>query len=156
MKARIHIFGGNLYWLGAVERYMRAWFGERVDLVIYSYRELSSGMNKDDFSFDAAIADAADSSTRTRDISIRSSGLDLYRSAPGKVVVVTSLWLRLPPVSWAVCVPLPMREANELFVAVQAALRGDDAAPAAEEIEEYLAIPPVGAQHVSRSGGDRK
>lgn len=152
----MHIFGDSPYWQGAVERYVHAWFGASVDLVIYSYRALCFGMNKDDIIFDAAIADAVDTSARTRDVSIRSSGLDLYRSAPGKVVVATSLWLRPPPLSWLVCVPLPMRDGNELFIAVQAALRGDGGAPAAEEIAEYLAVPRANAQHMSRSEGSWK
>lgn len=132
---------------------MLAWFRGCVDFAIYSYREFEFGMNKDDLSFDAAIADAACSSLQINDFSIHCSGLDLYRSAPGRVVLATSLWLRPPPASWIVCVPLPLRDANELFVAVKAALRSESVAPSADEIQEYLAIPAVGSKHLSRSEG---
>lgn len=120
---------------------------------VYSYRECSFAASREQFSFDAAIADAVDTSPKARCSSIRTAGLDLYQSEPGKVVLVTSLWLYPPPEEWELCVALPLRDPKQLFVAVHKVLAGKAQLPAVEEIERCLAVPRAGARHVGRAEG---
>lgn len=149
MSSRVHIFADDPWWEAEVERYLAHCLGRGLRLTAYRFAELQV-CDRDTFAFDAAIAGAFSRS----DAGLEALGVELFVRFPGKVVLLSSLWLRPPPSDWPLCLSQPLEKPDSLAEALRFALTAPQAGgPSREELYRYLPISAVGeAVHSSRSG----
>lgn len=142
MKPRVHIFADDPWWEAEAERYLFYCFdlGRRIQVTSYQFAELAV-CDRETFAFDAAIADAF--ARGSGDHGLQPWGIDLFLRFPGKVILVSSLWIKRPPSRWPLCVCQPMAQPGRLAEAVGLALSAPlTTSPSLEELRGYLPISP--------------
>jgi hypothetical protein len=151
VSGKVHIFADDPWWEAEVERYLTHCLGGGLQLTAYQFAELEV-CDRETFAFDAAVAGAF---SRSRGHGgLEPFGVELFVRFPGRVVLLSPLWLRPPPSDWPLCLSQPLDNPESLAKAVHFALtapRPDG--PGREELCQYLPIGPVaGSVHGSRSG----
>jgi hypothetical protein len=149
MNARVHIFAGDPSWEAAAGRYLHHCLGPGLRVDGYQFSELDA-CSRDTFVFDAAVAAAF---TRQGDTGGPAhSGATLFAGFPGRVVLVSALWLQPPPPAWPLCLAQPLARPDALAAAVRLALAGPPpAGPSLDELRAYLPLgPAAGARHHAR------
>jgi hypothetical protein len=150
MSGRVHIFADDPWWEAEVERYLVYCLGRTVRISSFQFAELDV-CDRETFAFDAAVAGAF--RRRGPGEHLEPSGIELFVRFPGRVVLLSPLWLEPPPKRWPLCVREPLDEPARLVDAVRLALAATAApGPGADELYRYLPAAPVsGAGHHPRS-----
>jgi len=139
MKAKVHIFADDPWWESEVERYLLHCVDRGFRIAAYQYNELGV-CDRETFAFDAAVASAFARSGDQTDL--KPWGVDLFLRFPGRVVLLSPLWLKPPPSNWPLCVCQPLTQPELLAEAVRVALSvPSPATPGLEELQGYL--PPI-------------
>jgi hypothetical protein len=140
MRAQVHIFADDPCWQTAVERYLMHCLDESLRIKSYLFTDLEV-CDRETFAFDAAVVSAFASSGAQ--YGLAPWGIDLFLRFPGRVVLLSPLWLKPPPVSWSLCVCQPLSHPENLAQAVRAALSSPSpTGPSLEDLRGYLPINP--------------